>query len=477
MITLYNSFARADSRFIEYINSKYYTYSGNKYSRQIHLEKRHHIPAETARSICNNLQLLDAVSDSYLDCKVCNDRRYLTEYNHVPIGLLDVTPTSIIDEYGVEDRRVRPIGNSIPIALELYDYQQKIADTAINIGRGIIQAPTGSGKTELAVYITAMLGLKTLIVVPTIVILGQFIERFNKYGIEVGQLGGGKRNIKDVTISVVNSVCDGSKDALSALNCDVLILDEHHRYAAQDWYPVLLGCDAYYRFGQSATPIRDNEFDTMKLIALCGRYIGSISVNELQDKGKLSDAVVSIISIGGNDRFDFGNNWMRTYKTGIVHNQTRNELIAKIAKETEQHKVLILVSWDEHAQELLKLMPDAAYLCGGKTIKQVEKIKTDFIQNKKIMIATTTGDVGLDIPCIDMLIVAGGGKSDVRTKQRAGRSLRTFSGSDSIEPKQCAEIIDFDDRQNGILQYHSSKRIQSYKNVGLRIKFLDESDV
>jgi superfamily II DNA or RNA helicase len=58
---------------------------------------------------------------------------------------------------------------------------------------------------------------------------------------------------------------------------------------------------------------------------------------------------------------------------------------------------------------------------------------------------------------MDVIIMAGGGKSSKQTVQRVGRALRTAQG------KQVARIIDFYDADRGILQRHSRARLRTYK--------------
>ena len=75
----------------------------------------------------------------------------------------------------------------------------------------------------------------------------------------------------------------------------------------------------------------------------------------------------------------------------------------------------------------------------------------------RALIATTLADEGLDIPSLDCLILAGGGKSATRAYQRIGRALRP------APDKEEAAILDFFDRAP-YLQEHSLERLRLYRH-------------
>ena len=72
--------------------------------------------------------------------------------------------------------------------------------------RGVVSLPTGAGKTVLAVMCMSALGRPTLICVPTIDLMQQWrgvLEKF--FDIEIGMLGGGSQEIKEVTVATYDS--------------------------------------------------------------------------------------------------------------------------------------------------------------------------------------------------------------------------------------------------------------------------------
>src|SRR5437763_1981240 len=70
--------------------------------------------------------------------------------------------------------------------------------------RGVVVLPTGAGKTILALMAIERMGLRTLVVVPTIELLYQWrdaaIERLGLPKSKVGVVGDGRRELRPITI-------------------------------------------------------------------------------------------------------------------------------------------------------------------------------------------------------------------------------------------------------------------------------------
>jgi superfamily II DNA or RNA helicase len=78
----------------------------------------------------------------------------------------------------------------------------------------------------------------------------------------------------------------------------------------------------------------------------------------------------------------------------------------------------------------------------------------------RCLIASTIADEGLDLPILDTLILAGGGKSSTRAFQRVGRVIRLFEG------KEKAIVFDFID-YTPMLRRHSRARQKYYQTEPL----------
>ncbi|MEE3153951.1 MAG: helicase-related protein, partial [Pseudomonadota bacterium] len=69
------------------------------------------------------------------------------------------------------------------------------------------------------------------------------------------------------------------------------------------------------------------------------------------------------------------------------------------------------------------------------------------------LIGSTILDVGVDVPSIGLLILAGGGKAEVAHRQRIGRALRR-----KVKMPNFAFVVDFEDCINKHLIKHAKQR-------------------
>jgi len=127
-------------------------------------------------------------------------------------------------------------------------------------GRGVVVLPTGAGKTVVALAIAARLGLRTLVVAPTIELLHQWraglAERLGYPLEEVGIVGGGKRTVRDLTVITYDSA------AMPHRRLDtfgLLVVDEVHHLPARAYRAIAGKVNAPFRLGLSATPERSDD--------------------------------------------------------------------------------------------------------------------------------------------------------------------------------------------------------------------------
>ena len=158
-----------------------------------------------------------------------------------------------------------------PVRLDLTprDYQREAVDAWLRAnGRGVVVLPTGAGKTVVAYDAIARLGVRTLVVVPTIDLLRQWraglAERLGMPPEQVGAIGGGERVTGPLTVITYDSA------AMPRRRLDgygLLIFDEVHHLPAQTYRAIAAKCAAPWRLGLSATLERSDglhaELDTL----------------------------------------------------------------------------------------------------------------------------------------------------------------------------------------------------------------------
>jgi superfamily II DNA or RNA helicase len=101
------------------------------------------------------------------------------------------------------------------------------------------------------------------------------------------------------------------------------------------------------------------------------------------------------------------------------------------------------------------------FLTGADDSDYIEHIRNK-AKNRKVRILIATRKLfgeGVDIPAIDVLINAAGGKSNILFTQMFGRGLRTESQKDKLI------YVDFYDYTYSHLRQHSGERIKHCKHL------------
>jgi superfamily II DNA or RNA helicase len=138
-----------------------------------------------------------------------------------------------------------------------YPHQSAALNAWVQAGRrGLVVLPTGAGKTHVAHLALRLTGRSALVVVPTIDLLHQWyaglLELFPNA--PLGLLGGGSRDIADLTVATYDSALRVMETAGN--RWALLIFDECHHLGGELYRLIAENSIAPYRLGLSATPER-----------------------------------------------------------------------------------------------------------------------------------------------------------------------------------------------------------------------------
>lgn len=120
--------------------------------------------------------------------------------------------------------------------------------------------------------------------------------------------------------------------------------------------------------------------------------------------------------------------------------------------------VMVLVRLKRHGQilkEMLESVGIRTEFIFGESSQKERMEQLNKLRNKEIdiLIGSTILDVGVDVPGVGGVILAGGGKAEVELRQRVGRGLRRKSDQANI-----CFVVDFLDYSNNHLLQHSFER-------------------
>ncbi|TSP13935.1 DEAD/DEAH box helicase [Cupriavidus campinensis] len=378
-----------------------------------------------------------------------------------------------------------------------YDYQPQTVERLLKFGAIIAQLATGAGKSKVAKLAIARIGRPTLFLTTRSILMYQMKDAIERdMGIPVSVLGDGRfgHTIVDdegVERQAIKKVCVGMVQTLMARlappdpdksveeqnaqarrrnqtiklleKFELVIGEEAHEAGGQSYYDILQHCkNAHYRLALTATPfMKDDEESNMRLMAAFGPIGIKVSEKLLIERGILAKPYFKyVVQNEAPPKLFRSTPYQAAYRLGIVDNAFRNTQIAFEAARAANYgmSVMILVQQTRHGEvleDMLKRMGiRAAYIKGdnnqNERKKALQQLASDDIQ---VLIGTTILDVGVDVPAVGMVILAGGGKAEVALRQRIGRGLRAKKRGPNV-----ALVVDFRDEWSTHLAGHSQQR-------------------
>lgn len=413
------------------------------------------------------------------------------EQNRFPAGLT-YKVRNFCQQYGsevtIEDRRNKPVSHPYKLKKDIKyrEQAQEGIDTIIKKGRGILSYPTAFGKTNTAIKIIAELGCKTLYIVPSKGLLQQAKNDISEYiDTSIGMIGDGYKdyvfeennkylpNILIITSSSLWSIFKTNYDLFDYITSEIecFIVDEcHHvRYNAKKsenpWNSLFVALsrfkNAYYRIGMSATLYDD--IGRLLLEGITGKVQHKVDRIEAEENGIVCPFDAWIYKIYCKDT----NNWLSAYKTGIKENPEHNQKVVETARLLASEGKKVIVIFDEvgnHLKEVAKMIPEAIVLTGEDDGDKRLFEQKRFENGEADIILTTVMSEGINIPCIDAVILASGkGAKDtvhIKLSQRIGRGSRMFEGKEKLT------VVDFLHFGNHFLNKHSKNRIKVMEELG-----------
>lgn len=369
--------------------------------------------------------------------------------------------------------------NKVP----LYGYQSEAVQAAVDNVSGIIQAPAGSGKTQMGIALTMILGRKTLWLTHTSDLLQQSKKRAEQYMDEslIGTITEGKVNIgRGITFATVQTMHNLDLTAYRD-EWSVIIVDECHRVAGTPtavtmFSKVLNTLAAPYKIGLSATVHRADGL-IKATYAILGQVIHTVSREEVADKICLVSIVPRSTHISTGDEYLDTDGTIIYSKliTWLAEHPERNRLIADDLIKNADHYNLILSDRLSHLLTLMEMLPPElrkkAAMIDGRMQSRKAKVERfnaieDLREGKKHYLFATyaLAKEGLDIPRLDRLYLTTPQKDPAVVEQAVGRVARAFAGK---EEPVCYDYVD-GSFKNFVRMY--KKRCTTYRKLSCKFK-------
>lgn len=332
---------------------------------------------------------------------------------------------------------------------ELKPFQKQAVNTMLSKNEGTLCAPTGAGKTVMALYLVSQRKQPTIIIVHTKELLNQWVERVKTFlkipASEIGRIGDGKLETgRLITIALVQTLRNHS-DLIN--DYGYLLVDECHRTPSKTFTNIIKEYSGKYMTGLSATPFRAD-----RLTKVVGWYAGNILVKipakDLIAGGDIVGVAPVFRETFFKSELDDPANEYSKLLWELSRDSMRNEMIIEdIINEVKQGETcLVLTDRKDHCQELKSLLLSrrkvaTAVLTGSVGSKERKRI-IQRVNGGEIKVLIATGNLigeGFDCNNLSTLFLTLPVKFAGRIIQYVGRVLRPKQG------KKEAKIYDYFD--------------------------------
>lgn len=318
---------------------------------------------------------------------------------------------------------------------------------AKNENRALLIAATGTGKTYLSIFdVKQCSPKKVLYVAHRDMILNKSEKSFRNLlpNIKTGFLNGSKKEMDSdfLFASVFTLVKDETLYSFSKDTFDYIIIDEVHHAGAESYKKIIDYFTPKFLLGLTATPERTDGFDIFALFHNNIPY--EIRLQKALEENLLCPFHyygLSDLTVNGeliDDKSDFS-------KLVSEERITHIERAIKLYKSNDcPVKGLIFCSRIEEARELsMALNKDGfctTYLTGDNSDSEREtaicRLESDF-DSLQYIISVDIFNEGVDIPCVNQVVMLRPTQSAIIFVQQLGRGLR------KDKSKSYVSVIDF----------------------------------
>ena len=346
---------------------------------------------------------------------------------------------------------------------ELREYQRAALDAWREAGdRGVVELPTGAGKTVVAIRAIVELGVPTLVVVPTVDLLDQWERELGReFDAPIGRFGGGEQRREAITVSTYDSAylkTDAVGDAF-----EFVVFDEVHHLGGAGYRDAARLLAAPARVGLTATFERpDGAHETVAELVgdrvyaldvddLAGEHLAPYDVRRIEVE--LTDAereryeenqgtFVEYVRDAGIT-FSSGSDYQELVKRSGNDPAAREALLAKqdareIMMNAERKVDRLADILDRHRDDRVIVFTahtDLVYRLSERFLLPAITAETGATERREILdrfrdgtygrvVAANVLDEGVDVPDANVAVVLSGSGSEREFTQRLGRVLR-----------------------------------------------------
>jgi len=391
------------------------------------------------------------------------------------------------------DRAREPVGELPSFGSpELRPYQEAaLAAWEIAGRRGVIALPTGAGKTRTAIAAIARTRACSLCLVPTRVLLDQWVAALQAAGLgDVGRFGDGERHLAPVTVATYASALRHA-DTLGN-RFDLLVVDEAHHFGGGAGDECLEMNIARFRLGLSATPV-DDERRRERCDVLLGAVVFRSAIEELAGRFLAPFRLLTLSlpldaeerrayqreiatyrpvltrffeTAPGADWNDFVANanrtddgrralaaWRRS-RSMLGFTRAKQRAVGELLAGNVRSRVLLFAADTVTAYAIARTHLVPVLTCDIGRPERADLLSRFGKGELRVLVSARVLNEGVDVPEADVAILVGGTQGKREFVQRVGRVLRPAAGKEALifelVSRGTHEVQEADRRRRGL---------------------------
>lgn len=423
--------------------------------------------------------------------------RLLTKAGRFPAGLTDRVTRWLQDKghwVTVTNQLPHYTPDSPPVAWSgtLDPEQEEAVQALLATKRGMVSAPPRSGKTLIAAEAIRRAG-----VFPAVFLLERLdiaqpprgaVTKFQDYfgdTLKIGWAYDGQVEVGDIMVVTVQTACQAIQQKLELTDDDIpedeldqtgkavlldvlhkarlVYTDEGHHLAAPTYRAVLREMkQREYCWSGSGTPYRDDNLDLL-MEGACGPIVHTITRQQMIRRNRLVPAHIYLAQMPHKE-YKRGAAFPTRRADYIHRNPIRNKAIVEFVQMMVSKQLSVMVICDHTVQVRIihnhlktARIDHVCMAASGKYATEPrdrQDVWDDLQEKKNLVVVTTLGQEGLDVPSMAGVVIAAGGASSVRAMQRF-RCMTAWPGKDACY------VLDFVDDAK-YFEAHSKDRLRMY---------------
>ncbi len=348
------------------------------------------------------------------------------------------------------------------------EYQKRAVKEALRRERLAVIMPTGAGKTLVGLLFVETLApkvKKVLVLEPTRILVEQTYDFYRRYSdLDVGMYHGLVKDESALKRKVLVTTPESAL-ALGLFDVDVVVVDEcHHAVGEDPLRKFLEKVGAKYRLGLSAHipsrhrkviqkligPIREWRYDDPLIRPYVAQWVAEVyeapfdeeerSVyDEIEGLRTVSEGREKILYrlaltyLSRDGALALKESISKKTKLAALLSHLRErviklrdlhkwEILQRVLEQHDYEKALIFIDRVVVARRVAQLL--GAVLITGRRSVEERKKELEEARKARILVSTSAGEEGVDLPTVDLLVIWSNASSPLRFIQRRGRALR-----------------------------------------------------